>query len=156
MRPLFTFLFLVIVTSTLVSQNSGMQAAQTAQVATQTASQNAQRAAEQANRDAQNAGQMQQTAQIAASSTRCFAAKPSFSVKPGTYSSPVTVAIHLRGEKAAYYTTNGERPTKSSTMYTGPITIDKTTTLRAVTVSQCGQTGRIKSAKYTLKTAQQP
>ena len=57
---------------------------------------------------------------------------PTASVEPGLYAEPVTVA--LSGTGTIYYTTNGARPTTSSRVYTGPISIDGVTTIRAICV----------------------
>ena len=56
-----------------------------------------------------------------------------FSKDRGFYSSPFTVAITTATSGATIrYTTNGSPPTETTgTVYTGPITINKTTTLRA-------------------------
>src|SRR5207247_661092 len=57
-----------------------------------------------------------------------------FSVDRGFYDSPFEVRIATETPDAAIrYTTNGIKPTATTgTLYTGPITIDKTTALRAV------------------------
>ncbi|MBO4280843.1 MAG: CotH kinase family protein [Lachnospiraceae bacterium] len=49
-------------------------------------------------------------------------------VTPGLYDDPVTVT--LSGEGTVYYTLDGSRPTRNSAVYTGPITVDKVTTIR--------------------------
>ncbi|HNY27602.1 MAG TPA: lamin tail domain-containing protein [Candidatus Sumerlaeota bacterium] len=55
-----------------------------------------------------------------------------FSQKRGIYSSPFQLTITCDTPGAAiYYTTDGSEPTLVSTPYTAPITIDKTTVLRA-------------------------
>ncbi len=55
-----------------------------------------------------------------------------FSHKRGVYSSPFQVTITCDTPGASiYYTTNGSEPNLTSTLYTGPISINKTTVLRA-------------------------
>jgi hypothetical protein len=55
-----------------------------------------------------------------------------FSVDRGFYSSPFPLVITTDTPGAEIrYTLNGSAPSATSTLYTGPITIDKTTTLRA-------------------------
>jgi len=55
-----------------------------------------------------------------------------FSVDRGFYTAPFQVEITTATEGAEIYTTNGATPTATTgTVYTGPITVDKTTTLRA-------------------------
>ncbi len=58
---------------------------------------------------------------------------PQFSVERGYYSTPQQVTLTSSTPGATLrYTTNGAMPTATSgTVYSGPITIDKTTTLRA-------------------------
>jgi hypothetical protein len=105
---------------------------------------------------AQQANQaMMQNVQQAAQNTpqcyRCFAAKPKFSVKPGTYASAVTVKIKDSTRGAViYYTTDAWTPTALSTRYTGPVTIDSTTSLQAIAISPYGGRSRVATAVYTL------
>ncbi|MGI9428086.1 MAG: chitobiase/beta-hexosaminidase C-terminal domain-containing protein, partial [Bythopirellula sp.] len=65
-----------------------------------------------------------------------FVADIEFSVERGFYDAPFQLQITSATPTAdIYYTTNGEAPTAASgTMYTSPITISATTTLRAVGV----------------------
>lgn len=153
MRIYLTLLTLALVAAFALAQDPGMQAAQqAAQMAAQATQQaNAQmmQAAQQANQQAmQNA---QQAAQNTSQCYRCFAAKPKFSVKPGVYSATVTLKIRDSTRGAViYYTTDGWTPTAASTRYTGPITIDSTTTLQAIAISPYGGRSRVATAVYTL------
>ena len=82
-----------------------------------------------------------------------YAAKPTFSVKPGTYSGTTTVKIRDATRGAViYYTTDGWTPTAGSKRYTGPITIDSTTTLSAIAIVPGPYFGRsmVVSAQYTI------
>jgi CotH kinase protein/Chitobiase/beta-hexosaminidase C-terminal domain/Lamin Tail Domain/PA14 domain len=60
-------------------------------------------------------------------------ADTNFSVDRGYYNAPIQVAITTSTPGAQiYYTTNGSAPTEASgTLYTGPLTISRTTVLRA-------------------------
>lgn len=61
-----------------------------------------------------------------------YAAKPSFSVAPGKYPGPITVALTSAGQNEQIrYTTNGATPTAGSPLYTGPISITQSTVVRA-------------------------
>jgi hypothetical protein len=151
---IYLTLLMVTAASFAWAQDPGMQAAQQAtQMATQQA---VQQANDQMNQAAQQANQtMMQNAQQAAQNTpqcyRCFAAKPKFSVKPGKYSSTVTLKMRDSTRGAViYYTTDGWTPTAASTRYIGPITIDSTTTLQAIAVSPFGGRSRVATAVYTL------
>jgi hypothetical protein len=61
-----------------------------------------------------------------------YASKPTFSVAPGKYPSPITVALSSEGpNEQIRYTTNGSTPNLTSTLYTGPIPISQSTVVRA-------------------------
>jgi hypothetical protein len=62
-----------------------------------------------------------------------FVEDTEFSVDRGFFDAPIQVAITTATPAAQiYYTTNGEIPTQATgTLYTGPININRTTTLRA-------------------------
>ncbi len=55
-----------------------------------------------------------------------------FSLPEGFYNSPQTLT--MSGEGTIYYTTDGSMPTIASSKYTKPVTIDKTTVVRAVSI----------------------
>ncbi|MBW6514742.1 MAG: chitobiase/beta-hexosaminidase C-terminal domain-containing protein, partial [Candidatus Syntrophosphaera sp.] len=60
------------------------------------------------------------------------AATPTFDPPAGVYAQPVNVAISTTTPDATIrYTTNGSDPTETSTLYTGPVAISSTTTLKA-------------------------
>src|SRR3979411_1398686 len=150
MRTYLTLLTLILAASSVLGQDPGMQAAQQA---SQQATQMATQAAQQANQTAmQNARQAaQNTAQNTSECYRCFAAKPKVSVKPGAYSKAVTLKLKDSTRGAViYYTMDGWTPTAESTRYTGPITIDATTTLQAIAISPYGGRSRVATAVYTL------
>jgi hypothetical protein len=88
----------------------------------------------------------------AAAATR--AATPTFSPAAGTYTAPLSVAISdtTPGAKI-YYTTNGSTPTTSSTLYSGPITLNATITLKAIAAATGYSNSQAASATYTLVVA---
>ncbi len=76
---------------------------------------------------------------------------PSFSVKAGNYTTAFTVKISDTSSCARmHYTTNGSTPTKSSAAYSSPISISKTTTLKAIAACSYGSASAVTSATYTL------
>jgi hypothetical protein len=78
-------------------------------------------------------------------------ATPTFSPAAGTYTDEQTVTISTGTTGAAiYYTTNGTTPTTSSTLYTGPITVSKTETVKAISHFSGWATSSVGSAAYTI------
>jgi hypothetical protein len=76
---------------------------------------------------------------------------PTFSLAPGTYSSPQTLAIsNVLSYAKIFYTTDGSTPTVNSTFYLGPISISKTTTVRAFVVAEKFSNSAVNSATYTI------
>ena len=82
---------------------------------------------------------------------------PSFSTGNGTYSAPPTVKISEGTSGAViYYTTNGSTPTTASAVYSSPIAITATTTLKAIAVCAGGPVSTVASATYTISSALTP
>lgn len=73
----------------------------------------------------------------AANSTKAFATSSTASVKfspeGGFQTSAVTVTLSTDGNTPIYYTLDCTEPTDKSLLYTGPITVDSTTVIRATT-----------------------
>ncbi len=90
-------------------------------------------------------------------------AKPTFDPTAGTKNNPLYVTINCATPGATiYYTTDGSDPTTSETKqeYTGPVFVEKTTTIKAYAVLGDGNgeglfnnTSAVASANYTLKVA---
>ncbi len=76
-------------------------------------------------------------------------AVPVLSPSGGTYTSAQTVGITSSGAAAIYYTTDGTTPSASSTLYSGPITVQTNLTLWAVGVNSGGSSAVV-SATYTF------
>lgn len=71
-----------------------------------------------------------------------YCAPPSFSVNGGYQSTPVTLNMSTSTPDGdIYYTLDGSTPTQDAALYTEPITVSETATVRAVTVAQ----GRLNS-----------
>ncbi len=61
-----------------------------------------------------------------------YAARPQFSVGPGSYSSGITLAMQTSGgNEVIRFTTDGSTPDLSASVYTDPILVDQTTVVRA-------------------------
>jgi hypothetical protein len=83
-----------------------------------------------------------------------IAAKPKFSLGPGTYSAPRTVKLtDSTPDAIIYYSMDGSTPTAASERYLGPITIDSTTTLRAVAIAPKLERSPVAVARYTVNPA---
>jgi len=81
-------------------------------------------------------------------------ATPAFNPAGGTYTSAQTVTISTTTPSATiYYTTNGSTPTTSSPVYSGPITVSATETLKAIAVASGSTASAPGSATYTISTS---
>lgn len=78
---------------------------------------------------------------------------PTFSLAEGEYTSAQTVTISAAEGAKIYYTTNKTVPTTSSTEYSGPITVNETTTIRAIAVKDGYTNSEIAEATYTINSA---
>lgn len=77
--------------------------------------------------------------------------EPVFSINSGTYTNVLTVELTCETEDATiYYTTDGSAPTTQHTKYTGAITIDKSTTLKAIAIDDYGNASRVVTASYSI------
>jgi hypothetical protein len=77
---------------------------------------------------------------------------PSFSLPEGTYSSTQTVILESATEGASIrYTTDGTIPNSSSQLYTGPITVSNSQTIKAYALKEGMVDSDIASATYTFK-----
>ena len=77
---------------------------------------------------------------------------PSQKFKTATFSVTMKAAA-LSGTPVIYYTTDGTDPTTSSSVYTGGVTINKTTTVKAIAVMK-GNSSPVMTATYTYQEPQ--
>ena len=76
---------------------------------------------------------------------------PSFSPAGGTYHQPQTVSISCATQGATIrYTLNGEEPTVNSQVYTSPLSINQTTTVKAKAWKNGYQTSQTATATYII------
>ena len=98
-----------------------------------------------------NGGGVEQSATVNLAVTAATVATPVFSPKGGIYTSAQTVTITDATTGAAiYYTTNGTTPTTASTLYTGPVTVSSTETLKAIAVASGYSNSAVATATYTI------
>jgi hypothetical protein len=74
---------------------------------------------------------------------------PAFSIT-GSSSDSQTVTITASPSAVIHYTLDGTTPTVSSPVYTAPLTIDKTTTLKAIAIKTGYPTTSVSSGTYTI------
>jgi len=79
-------------------------------------------------------------------------ATPTFSPGAGSYSSAQTVTISTTSPAPTtiYYTTNGSTPTSSSPVYSGPVTVSATGTLKAYATKSGYFDSNVATAAYTI------
>ena len=81
-------------------------------------------------------------------------ATPTFSPAAGTYYTTQNVTIACATEGATiHYTTNGATPTASSPVYSSPLTISATTTVKAIGMKEGLENSAIATAVYTITDA---
>lgn len=77
---------------------------------------------------------------------------PQFDVTPGIYSDTVTLSISADEDEVIRYTTDCTTPDASSPAYTGPITINKNTVVRAAAFREGRLTGDTATGTYLFTT----
>lgn len=91
------------------------------------------------------------TAALTGSGVSFTVATPTFSPAGGTYTSAQTVALSDATTSASiYYTTDGSTPTTASTLYTAPLTISATQTVKAIGAATGAISSAVASAAYTI------
>lgn len=83
-------------------------------------------------------------------STQATQPTPTFSPVAGTYSGTQNVTITSASADAIYYTTDGSTPTTGSTLYTGPVAVSTSETLKALAVRPGFNNSAIGSAAYVI------
>ena len=71
-------------------------------------------------------------------------------VPGGLYNINKVVTLSMSKSGTVYYTTDGSTPTTASRQYTGPITVDSTTTLKFIAVDTAGNTSPVYAQTYTI------
>ena len=79
-------------------------------------------------------------------------ATPTFSVAEGEVDKGATVTINCDTDDATiYYTTNGETPTTSSSVYSSALTINTAQTIKAIAAKEGYANSEVASATYTVR-----
>jgi hypothetical protein len=80
---------------------------------------------------------------------------PTFSPGAGTYAGAQSVILaSATMGSTIYYTTNGTTPTTGSTVYTAPLAVSATTTIKAIATSTGRAQSTVSSALYTISATQ--
>ncbi|WP_394835893.1 chitobiase/beta-hexosaminidase C-terminal domain-containing protein [Pendulispora rubella] len=81
-------------------------------------------------------------------------ATPEFDPGPGTFTSAVSISIQTATPQAViHYTVDGSTPTAASTAYGSPISIAKTTTVKAIAVRPGYPNSEVQTGVYTIDIA---
>ena len=85
------------------------------------------------------------------------AATPTFSPAPGSFTSPQQVQISSATPGAAIHcTTDGSNPTESSPICSGPIAVDKNTTIRAIATKAGVPASTVATGRYAIQPPETP
>src|SRR5204862_1728203 len=80
------------------------------------------------------------------------AAPPTFTPAGGTFGGSVTVTLRAATSGASiYYPTDGSTPTTASSVYTGPVPLTTTTTLKAMAAASGMANSSVTSATYAIQ-----
>src|SRR5204863_1834346 len=83
------------------------------------------------------------------------AATPTFSPAGGTYASAQSVTISDSTSGATiHYTTNGSTPTASSTVYSAPVSVSSSQTIKAIATASGFSQSAVGTAAYTINLPQ--
>jgi len=78
---------------------------------------------------------------------------PTFSPSPSTYSSAQSVSLSDTAGLPIYYTTDGSTPTTNSTLYTGPISVTRNTTINAIAAGTGYLPSSVATGSYLIQSA---
>jgi hypothetical protein len=80
---------------------------------------------------------------------------PTFNLASGTLNEPTQVALTSDEAAQLFYTTDGTTPSSASALYTKPLQLNYTQTIKAIAIKD-GRSSSVVSATYTLDAARYP
>ena len=83
--------------------------------------------------------------------TRAISTMPTSDIAPGIYTTTAGVTISFSAEGDVYYTTDGSEPDATDLKYTGPIQVDETVVIRAVSVEPGKLPSRIHTTTFVIE-----
>ncbi|MBR1376580.1 MAG: CotH kinase family protein [Bacilli bacterium] len=75
---------------------------------------------------------------------------PTYSIESGIYNDVENVVVEINSPGTIYYTLNGDNPTTRSNVYTGPITLNKTSVVKAISVEDSKYNSEVANASYII------
>lgn len=84
------------------------------------------------------------------SGTLSVAYTPTFSMKSGVYNNIDGINLDIKGSGTIYYTLDGSTPTTNSKVYKGPIFLDKTTVVKAISYKAEELSSSVAVASYII------
>ena len=75
---------------------------------------------------------------------------PKTSAKPGIYNDVKSVDLTLNSHGTIYYTLDGSKPTTNSKVYSGPISLSKTTVIKAISVEKAKYKSEVQTFSYII------
>ncbi len=82
-------------------------------------------------------------------------APPTFTPIPGTYTSGQSVTLSGPAGATIYYTLDGSAPTLGSSQYTAPLSVEASTTIKAMAVGSGSLTSTVASGAFTISSTTQ-
>lgn len=71
----------------------------------------------------------------------------------GTFASAQSVSLSSNGPATIYYTTDGTTPTTASAIYSSPISVSATTTIKFIGIDAAGNTSSVQSQTYAISSS---
>ena len=81
---------------------------------------------------------------------RFVSEKPEAITPDGVYENVDSVSVELSSSGTVYYTTDGSVPTTASAVYKGPITVSRTSVIRAIAVEEDAAPSRVLTLSYIV------